>query len=200
MIYRKEYQYLLTIIMGKTCSGKNAVVKELVSRGWSQIITYTSRPKRRGEKNGREYFYISNDDFANKINSGYFAEWKSYNVNGKTWYYGSPSEEIIEASLDDKNNVIILTPQGVEDTLAFLSKYISDYQINIIYLYANRSTILNRLQKRKDKNDSIERRMRADDIDFKNATSLANKIIYNNDSDSVAEVADKIIKSAERKF
>lgn len=191
---------MLTIIMGKTCSGKNAVVKKLVSRGWSQIITYTSRPKRRGEKNGREYFYISDDDFANKINSGYFAEWKSYNVNGKTWYYGSPSEEIIEASLDDKNHVIILTPQGVEDTLAFLSKYISDYQINIVYLYANRSTILKRLQKRKDKNDSIERRMRADDIDFKNATSLANKIIYNNDSDSIAEVVDKIIESAERKF
>lgn len=191
---------MLTIIMGKTCSGKNAVVKELVSRGWSQIITYTSRPKRRGEKNGREYFYISEEDFASKINSGYFAEWKSYNVNGKTWYYGSPSEEIIEASLDDKNHVIILTPHGVEDALAFLSKYISDYQINIIYLYANRSTILNRLQKRKDRNDSIERRMRADDIDFKNATSLANKIIYNNDSDSIADVADKIIKSAERKF
>lgn len=191
---------MLTIIMGKTCSGKNAIVKELVNRGWSQIITYTSRPKRRGEKNGREYFYISDDDFTNKINSGYFAEWKSYNVNGKTWYYGSPSEEIIEASLDDKNHVIILTPQGVEDTLAFLSKYISDYQINIIYLYANRSTILNRLQKRKDKNDSIARRMRADDIDFKNATSLANKIIYNNDSDLIQDVADKIIESAERKF
>lgn len=190
---------MLTIIMGKTCSGKNAVVKELVSRGWSQIITYTSRPKRRGEKNGREYFYISEEDFASKINSGYFAEWKSYYVNGKTWYYGSPSEEIIEASLDDKNHVIILTPQGVEDTLSFLSKYISDYQINIIYLYANRSTILNRLQKRKDKNDSIERRMRTDDIDFKNATSLANKIIYNNDSDSITDVADKIIKSAEHK-
>lgn len=190
---------MLTIIMGKTCSGKNAVVTELADRGWSQIITYTSRPKRRGEKNGREYFYISDEDFANKINSGYFAEWKSYNVNGKTWYYGSPSEEIIEASLDDKNHVIILTPQGVEDTLSFLSKYISDYQINIIYLYANRSTILKRLQKRKDKNDSIERRMRADDTDFKNATSLANRIIYNNDSDSIADVADKIIKSAERK-
>lgn len=191
---------MLTIIMGKTCSGKNAVVSELIKRGWSQIVTYTSRPKRRGEKNGREYFYISEEDFASKINSGYFAEWKSYDVNGKTWHYGSPSEEIIEASLDDKNHVIILTPQGVEDTLSFLSKYISDYQINTIYLYANRSTILNRLQKRKDKNDSIERRMRTDDIDFKNATSLANKIIYNNDSDSIADVADKIIKSAERKF
>ena len=190
---------MLTIIMGKTCSGKNAVVSELVKRGWTQIITYTSRPKRRGEKNGREYWYISEEDFSNKIKSGYFAEWKSYNVNGKIWYYGSPAEEIIEASIDDKNNVIILTPKGVEDITNILKAYVTDTHVNIIYLYANRNTILKRLKSRKDKNDSIERRMRADDIDFKNATSLANRIIYNNDSDSIADVADKIIKSAERK-
>ena len=190
---------MLTIIMGKTCSGKNTVVAELGKRGWSQIITYTSRPKRRGEKNGREYWYISEDDFASKIKSGYFAEWKSYDVNGKTWYYGSPTEEIIEASLDDKNNVIILTPQGVVDVLAILKRYVVDYQINIIYLYSNRNTILKRLKSRRDKNDTIERRMRADDIDFMNAVNLANKIVYNNDSDSIESVADKIIKSAERK-
>lgn len=191
---------MLTIIMGKTCSGKNAVVSELVKRGWSQIVTYTSRPKRRGEKNGREYWYISEEDFSNKINSGYFAEWKAYRVGNQIWYYGSPSGEIIESSLDDKNHVIILTPQGVEDILGFLSKYISNYQINIIYLYANHKTILKRLKARKDKNDSIERRMKADDKDFENAVNIANKIIYNNDSDSVSDVADKIIKSAERKF
>ena len=191
---------MLTIIMGKTCSGKNAVVSELKKRGWSQIITYTSRPKRRGEKNGREYWYISEEDFTNKIKGGYFAEWKSYDVNGKTWYYGSPVDEILNASLDDKNHVIILTPKGVVDVLAILKRHVADYQINIIYLYANHKTILKRLKARKDKNDSIERRMKADDKDFENAVNIANKIIYNNDSDSVSDVADKIIKSAERKF
>lgn len=184
---------MLTIIMGKTCSGKNAVVSELKKRGWSQIVTYTSRPKRRGEKNGREYWYISEEDFSNKIESGYFAEWKSYDVNGKTWYYGSPVDEILNASLDDKNNVIILTPQGVVDVLAILKRHISNYQINIIYLYSNHNTILQRLKFRKDKNDSIERRMKADDKDFANATTLANKIVYNNTSDSISSVVNKII-------
>ena len=184
---------MLTIIMGKTCSGKNAVVSELKKRGWSQIVTYTSRPKRRGEKNGREYWYISDEDFSNKIESGYFAEWKSYDVNGKTWYYGSPVDEILNASLDDKNNVIILTPQGVVDVLAILKRHISNYQINIIYLYSNHNTILQRLKSRKDKNDSIERRMKADDKDFANATTLANKIVYNNTSDSISSVVNKII-------
>jgi len=184
---------LLTIIMGKTCSGKNAVVSELKKRGWSQIVTYTSRPKRRGEKNGREYWYISEEDFSNKINSGYFAEWKAYRVGNQIWYYGSPSEEIIESSLDDKNNVIILTPQGVVDVLAILKRHVADYQINIIYLYSNHNTILQRLKSRKDKNDSIERRMKADDKDFANATTLANKIVYNNTSDSISSVVNKII-------
>lgn len=184
---------MLTIIMGKTCSGKNAVVSELKKRGWSQIVTYTSRPKRRGEKNRREYWYISEEDFSNKIESGYFAEWKSYDVNGKTWYYGSPVDEIVNASLDDKNNVIILTPQGVVDVLAILKRHISNYQINIIYLYSNHNTILQRLKSRKDKNDSIERRMKADDKDFANATTLANKIVYNNTSDSISSVVNKII-------
>ena len=184
---------MLTIIMGKTCSGKNAVVSELVKREWSQIVTYTSRPKRRGEKNGREYWYITENEFTDKIKDGFFAEWKCYDVNGKTWCYGSPSDEIIDASLDDKNHVIILTPQGVVDVLAILKRYASDYKVNIIYLYSNRATILKRLKARKDKNDSIERRMKADDEDFANATSLATKIVYNNESDSLPIVVDKII-------
>ncbi len=184
---------MLTIIMGKTCSGKNAVVSELVKRGWSQIVTYTSRPKRRGEKNGREYWYITEGEFADKIKDKFFAEWKSYFVKGKTWYYGSPVKEIVDASLDDENHVIILTPQGVVDVLAILKRHVSDYHINIIYLYSNHSTILKRLKSRKDKNDSIERRMKADDEDFVNATNLANKIVYNNESDSLHSVVDKVI-------
>ena len=49
--------------MGKTCSGKNAVVSELVKRGWSQIVTYTTRPRRRGEIEGREYHFLTDEEF-----------------------------------------------------------------------------------------------------------------------------------------
>lgn len=185
---------MLTVIMGKTCSGKDSVVTELCKKGWQKIITHTSRPKRRGEKNGREYWYVSEEDFVNKINDGYFAEWKFYDVNGNIWYYGSPSKEIIDASKDDENHVIILTPKGVYDVLAFLEKHVSNYKINIIYLYSNHNTILKRLKSRKDNNDSIERRMKADDEDFANAISIANKIVYNNASDSLSDVVDRIVQ------
>ena len=118
---------------------------------------------------------------------------KTYNVNGKIWKYGSPLWEILDAGVDDENHVIILTPTGVSEVVDLLKGYSPKDNVNVIYLYSNRATILKRLKSRKDKNDSIERRMKADDEDFANATSLATKIVYNNDSDSISSVADKII-------
>ncbi len=182
---------MLTIIMGKTCSGKNAVVEALKKKKYKSIVTYTSRPKRKGEREGKEYHFISKEDFASKIKEGFFAEWKSYVVDsGDEWFYGSPLIELYDASKDKDNNyVIILTPDGVRDVK---SKLDGDY--TVIYLYANRKTILNRLKKRKDKNDTIERRMAADDADFADAQFLANKIVYNNESDKLADVVDKVMQ------
>ena len=185
---------MLTIIMGKSCSGKNTAVDELIKKKFKPIVTYTSRPRRRGEREGREYHYITQEDFADKIKGGLFAEWKSYDVDGETWYYGSPLEEIVDASRDDKNHVIILTPQGVVDVLDILNRHFSDCKVKVIYLYANRATILKRFKARKDKNDTIERRMKADDNDFKNAVNIANKIVYNNNGEDIKAVANKIIK------
>lgn len=189
---------MLTIIMGKACSGKNAVVDELKKNGFKQIVTYTSRPRRKGERDGREYYYISQEEFTDKMKSGFFAEAKSYNVGDKEWWYGSPVNEIVDASRDDKNYVIILTPKGVVDVLAILNRHFSDCKTKVIYLYTNQSTIFKRLKARNDKNDSIKRRMEADDVDFAHAVDIADKIVYNNDGDDIKDVVGKIINICEK--
>lgn len=180
--------------MGKAGSGKDCVIKELKKVGFKQIVVYTSRPRRKGEREGREYRYISDGEFIDKRSRGFFAEVKAYNVDGKLWRYGSPANEIINASNDDKNHIIILTPKGVVDVIKFLKEHPSSNNVKIIYLYANQKTILKRLKKRKDKDDSIQRRIKADNSDFKDATTLADYIIYNNDGDDIVRVAEKIIK------
>ena len=185
---------MLTVLIGKTCSGKNAVLSKLVKEySWKPIVTYTTRPKRKGEKEGREYHFIDGDDFKRKIDDGFFAEWKSYNVDGKIWYYGSPLKEIEEAAQDNDNHIIILTPDGVEDVFITVQ---SSKNIHVVYLYANRKTILNRLKKRKDTHDSIERRMRADDDDFRDAVSLSDIIVYNNDGDPLDDVVRQVYSRA----
>lgn len=65
--------------------------------------------------------------------------------------------------------------------------------MKIIYIYSNLSTIKRRLFYRKDNKDEIERRINSDNIDFKNADILADKIVYNNDENDLYEVIEKII-------
>ena len=63
----------ILIICGKTASGKNAVVNELVKKhGYHQVVTYATRPMRKGEKQDITYHFISDKEFKQKIEEGFF--------------------------------------------------------------------------------------------------------------------------------
>lgn len=176
----------MLVLIGKATSGKDTVKNILLKEyGFHSIITYTTRPKRKDEIDDVTYHYISKEDFLNKIENGFFAEWKKYNVNNEEWYYGSAKEDLINA--DDKS-IVILTPDGVKD--------IKDNNISakIIYLYSNLSTIKTRLKNRKDVDDKAEDRINRDLKDFKNAGELADKIVYNNLDDDINKVVEKVNK------
>lgn len=175
----------MLIIMGKSASGKNTVRDILVEKyGFRPIITYTSRPMREGEVSDVTYHYISENDFLQKIESGFFAEWKKYDVDGEVWYYGTSKKDLENA---DENTVIILTPDGIRNILN------TGITTTVIYLYSNLSTIKMRLQVRKDKNDKAEERIKRDLKDFKNAEVLADRIIYNNFDNNINDVVDNVL-------
>ena len=176
----------ITVLIGKTSSGKTTIAKELVKKhGYHQIVTFTSRPKRKGEKDGITYNYISEEDFKQRIEEGFFAEWKTYDTKFGTWYYGTALDDL---KMADAKTVIILTPDGyrdVKDKLPSNSK--------AIYIYANNATIKKRLVKRGDDKDEAERRLKYDNEDFKAIENEVDKIIYNNDGEKIEDVIKKII-------
>ncbi len=182
----------MIILTGKSGSGKDTIKKELIKNyGYENIVTYTSRPKRRGEKDGVTYNFISEEEFKEKIEEGFFAEYKTYSVaNGDVWYYGCSVRDI--EHYEDENAIIILTPQGVRDV-------VKNVGINptVIYLYANRNTIIERLNNRGDDKEEIERRMKYDDSDFKNWENEVTKIVYNNSNYDIKEVAYKVKQLSE---
>ena len=103
----------MLILMGRTASGKTLVRDKLVkNNGFNSVVTYTTRPIRKGEIPNVTYHYISEEDFLQKIESGFFAEWKKYITTEGIWYYGSAKEDYEKA---DENSVIILTPNGIRD-------------------------------------------------------------------------------------
>lgn len=180
----------LIIIAGKSGSGKDSVVNELVRRGYKRITTYTTRPMRKHESQGNPYYFISEKEFNKKKNNGFFLETKEYHTTKGTWYYGSPKEELLKQKNNIENRLIILTPSGIEDfTKDPRSKNILS---KIIYLRANSGTITKRLKRRGDDPDEIERRIEHDENDFVAFEYFADKCIYNNSGTELKDIVDII--------
>ena len=110
---------MLTIIVGMSGSGKDAIQKELVNPengyDFERLVTATTRPMREGEQDGIDYHFMSSDDFKKGIENNQFIEYRSYDtlVGGKpdTWYYGSLKQELDP----EKDYCIILDVQGAKD-------------------------------------------------------------------------------------
>ena len=179
----------ILILIGKTASGKTLIKEELVKRGFVGITTYTSRPIRKGEKQGITYHYISEDEFKQKIQDRFFVEWKSYDTAEGIWYYGTALEDL-EKAVD--NSVIILTPDGFREVKDRLGDGVFS-----LYIYANNSTIKKRLKSRGDNKEEAERRFEKDNIDFKGVENEVDKIVYNNDGYEIDDVVKKILDIVE---
>ena len=180
----------MVIIMGKTSSGKDTIVNELISKhGFRKCVTYTTRPMRDGEKQDITYHFITEDDFKQKIREDFFTEYKSYDTELGIWYYGVALEDVENA--DDKT-VIILTPDGYRDVIKKVKN-----KPKSIYIYANNSTIKERLINRGDDPKEAQRRLEHDNIDFKGVETEVDKIVYNNKGSNINDVVNKILKYLE---
>ena len=181
----------MLIIIGKTASGKDKTVSELISKhGFKKCITFTTRPIRKGEQQDVTYHFVSEEEFKEKIDNGFFAEWKTYDTEFGVWYYGTSLEDLEKA--DDKT-AIILTPDGYRDIINKLST-----KPKSIYLYANNSTIKERLVARGDDKNEAQRRLEHDNLDFKGIENEVDKIFYNNKGANIDDVINNILSWLER--
>ena len=62
----------MILICGKTGTGKTEVQDQLVKMGYERIVTYTTRPKRKGEINGIHYHFVSQTEFQFLENDCFF--------------------------------------------------------------------------------------------------------------------------------
>ena len=84
----------LIIITGPSGVGKGTVVKELLDKDkdiWLSVSATTRNP-RMGEKNGENYYFISDEKFKDMINNKEFLEWAQFAGN----YYGTPLSTVNE--------------------------------------------------------------------------------------------------------
>jgi len=144
-------------LVGAAASGKDYLRKRFMNRGFVYGVSHTTRPPREGEVDGVDYYFVDDYEFTEMIGQDKFAEWQEFNG----WKYGLYRPEF------ERCDVMILNAEAVD----LLEPEYRD-RLFVIYIAVEEKVRRERLVKRADKDDSIERRINADNEQFGNFSNF----------------------------
>lgn len=182
---------VLSVISGFSGVGKGTIVKKLVAEeDYALSISATSRAPREGEVHGREYFFLTRDEFHSMIESDGLIEWAEY-VNN---FYGTPREYVEERLAEGKDVILEIEPQGA---LKIKEKY--PEAVLIFIVPPNAKELENRLIGRgTEEADTIKMRLKRAAEETKYIDNYEYIVVNDNLDDAVRDI-HHIIQAASHK-
>ena len=178
----------LIIITGPSGVGKGTVVKELLDRNkdiWLSISATTRNP-RIGEKDGENYYFISDEKFKDMIDKKEFLEWAQFAGN----YYGTPLSTVNEKI---EKGFIVLLEIEVEGAKQIKEKF--PEALSIFLLPPSKAELEKRIRNRgTEKEEAIDRRLSRADSEIASSDEF-DFVLTNHDVDETVKEVFKIIKS-----
>jgi guanylate kinase len=103
---------LLIVISGPSGVGKDTVIRQMKSRDlpFHFVVTATTRPKRPGEVHGKDYFFVTSDEFAEMIENDELLEYAFVYNDHK----GIPKEQVRQALASGKDVIMRIDVQGAD--------------------------------------------------------------------------------------
>jgi guanylate kinase len=165
---------LFIVVSAPSGAGKSSLCQRLM-QACPEIkfsVSYTSRTPRPNEVNGKDYYFISREEFQERIDRGEFIEWVENYGN----LYGSSRKAMEEFIRDDSDLLLDIEPQGAK-------KVKKEFKggIYVFILPPSRLELLKRLEKRGHETDEvIQKRFEQADSELKEI-SWYDYIIFNKD-------------------
>lgn len=152
-------KYRILAICGKAGSGKSAILKNAPDN-FHKIVSCTTRPPREGEVDGKDYHFLSKNEFIEGLLNDEFFEDTTF----RGWYYGTRYKDLSTT----KVNIGIFNFKGIVNLLADSRN--DNIDVDIIYIDVDDKERLMRQLNRENIPDvhEIIRRFGADEEDFKN--------------------------------
>ena len=182
---------VLSVISGFSGVGKGTIVKKLVAEeDYALSISATSRAPREGEVHGREYFFLTRDEFHSMIEGDGLIEWAEY-VNN---FYGTPREYVEERLAEGKDVILEIEPQGA---LKIKEKY--PEAVLIFIVPPNAKELENRLIGRAtEEADTIKKRLKRAAEETEYIDNYEYIVVNDNLDDAVRDI-HHIIQAASHK-
>lgn len=156
---RRKKIGLIFVICGPSGSGKTTLRDRLLRsrelrKKFVKSISLTTRSKRSGERQGREYFFITHEEFRRKLKAGKILEWTRY----LGYYYATPCEFFKSQIQKGENLLLCLDLKG---TLA-LKRIYPKQAVTIFILPPSLEALRSRIEGRcsKTKKGEINQRLR----------------------------------------
>jgi len=190
---KKHINGKLIVIVAPSGTGKSTMIKRLKIDFPSLIesVSYTTRPMRPGEIDGKSYFFISREEFSKMRDQNEFLEWAEVHGN----FYGTSKKFVEECLTDGMHLLFDLDVQGTDS----IKNYFGN-NANVIFISPpSVDELEKRLRNRGTENTQVinlrlmnahKELLRKDDFDF---------LIYNDDIEKayyrLAEITQKILAS-----
>ena len=186
----KEFNGKAIILSAPSGAGKTTIVKNLLTTKMplSFSISACSRPKRNNEINGKDYHFLSIEEFKTKINDNSFIEWEEVYENN---FYGTLKSEINRIW---KSNNHVIFDVDVIGGIA-LKNYFNEKALSIFIDPPSIEVLFERLKKRDtDDKHSLKRRMEKaeSELEYK---SQFDQIIINDKLEIATKQTTKLVQN-----
>jgi len=181
----------LIVITGPSGVGKSTIVRQVLSRTGAQYsVSVTTRRKREGETDGRDYRFIDRRTFQRMIDAGELMEWAE--VFGDL--YGTPLEPVEEALAEGKSVILEIDVQGGMQ----VHRKMPD-AVCVLILPPSEVELARRLSERGSENeDALKRRLAKASAEVRAARSscIYDHVVVNEDLEEAIRSVVEIVRGS----
>ncbi|MDD5729943.1 MAG: guanylate kinase [Candidatus Omnitrophica bacterium] len=174
---------------GKTTLLRNVLLDKKLKKRLVRSISVTTRGKRSGEKEGKDYFFVTGPEFKKRLKEKKILEWTRY----LGYYYGTP-REFVEKQLERSKGVLLCL--DIKGALRIKRLY-PDCTVTIFVLPYSVDMLAERIRQRcsKTKTEEIQKRVKLASRELR-SSNIYDYSLVNKDLDkAIKELKNIIIKA-----